>query len=87
MNIETITGIAASICTAASLLPQLFKVLKEKKAEDVSLGTLAVLFAGISLWICYGFLKNDLIIIISNCFSLAVNMLLTVFALRYKHNK
>jgi MtN3 and saliva related transmembrane protein len=87
MNIETITGIAASAFTAASLLPQLVKVLKEKKAENVSVWMLLVLFTGLSLWVYYGFLKNDLIIIISNSFSVVVNMLLTAFTLKYKHNK
>jgi len=51
MNTETIIGIAASACTAASLIPQLAKVLKEKKAENVSLVMLVVLFVGLGLWV------------------------------------
>jgi MtN3 and saliva related transmembrane protein len=43
--------------------------LKEKKANDVSLGMLAILFAGLGMWIYYGYLKKDLIIIIANSFS------------------
>ena len=84
MTIETVTGIAASICTAASLVPQLFKILKEKKAENVSLSMLLILFAGLGLWIYYGILKEDLIIIISNSFSFAINILLGVFSIKYK---
>ena len=87
MNTETIIGIAASAGTAASLVPQLAKILKEKKAEDVSLGMLLVLFIGVGLWIYYGILKHDLIIIISNFFSLIMNSLLTVFSLKYKGTK
>lgn len=84
MNNVTLTGIAASIFTAASLLPQLTKVIKEKKAEDVSLWMLLVLFVGLGLWVYYGFLKNDMIIIISNLFSFIVNILLAGFAIKYK---
>jgi MtN3 and saliva related transmembrane protein len=84
MYTETITGVAASVCTAASLLPQLTKVLKEKKAESVSLGMLLVLFAGLGLWIYYGILKKDFIIIISNSFSFIVNVLLCIFTIKYK---
>lgn len=87
MNTETIIGVAASACTAASLIPQLTKVLKEKKAENVSLWMLLVLFVGLGLWVYYGILKNDLIIIISNSISFTINLLLAVFAIKYKKQK
>lgn len=70
------TGVAASAFTAASLIPQLVKVLKERKAESISLGMLLILFVGLGLWVYYGMLKSDLIIIISNSFSFVVNILL-----------
>ena len=84
MNTETIIGVAASACTAASLIPQLTKVLKEKKAENVSLWMLLVLFVGLGLWVYYGILKDDWIIIISNTFSFIINVLLAIFAIKYK---
>ncbi|MEO5891423.1 MAG: SemiSWEET transporter [Ferruginibacter sp.] len=84
MDLTSVTGIAASIFTAVSLLPQLVKLLKEKKAEDVSLGMLAVLFAGLGLWIWYGSQKNDWIIIIANSFSFILNLILAFFAMKYK---
>ena len=86
MSTETFIGIAASACTAASLIPQLVKVLKEKKAENVSLLMLVILFIGLGLWIYYGILKEDMIIILSNSFSFFVNILLAVFAIKYKKN-
>lgn len=86
MGIETIIGISASVFTAISLLPQLFKLLKEKKGGDVSLGMLGVLFTGLCLWVWYGFLIKDWIIIISNSFSLLVNGLVVIFTLKYKNN-
>lgn len=84
MNIVSLVGIAASICTAISLLPQLIKVIREKEAGDVSIWMLIVLFLGLGLWIFYGVIKNDLIIIISNSFSLAVNIILFGYAMKYK---
>ncbi len=84
MHTDTVIGIAASACTAASLVPQLTKVLKEKKAENVSLWMLLVLFIGLGLWIYYGILKEDLIIIFSNSFSFIVNVLLVIFTIKYK---
>ncbi len=84
MTNVNLVGIAASICTAASLLPQLYKTIKEKKAESISFAMMAVLFTGIGLWVYYGCLQKDLIIIISNSFSGIFNLLLIYFVLKYK---
>ena len=84
MDTTQIIGIAAGICTATSLLPQVIKTFKEKKAEDVSLMMLLLLQAGLILWIIYGFKREDLPIIITNCFSLLVNITMVVLRIRYK---
>ncbi len=84
MSFTQIIGISASVLTAVSLIPQLVKLLKEKKAEDVSLFMLGILFAGLGLWAWYGFLKNDWIIIVSNSFSFGINLVLAYFTLKYK---
>ncbi len=86
MNVTTITGLVASIFTGVSLLPQLIKLLKEKKAEDISFGMLATLFLGLCGWIVYGVMKEDWIIIISNAFSLTVNILICIFSFKYKQS-
>ncbi len=84
MSFQSIIGIIASVFTACSLLPQLVKLLKEKKAENVSMGMLLVLFVGLAFWVYYGVLKSDLIIIISNAFSLVVNVTVMIVSLKYK---
>ncbi|MFL5811398.1 MAG: SemiSWEET family sugar transporter [Flavisolibacter sp.] len=85
MDWTQIIGLGAGILTASSLIPQVIKTLKEKKAEDVSLIMLFVLQSGLILWIVYGFKKDDLPIIATNCFSLLVNI--TMVALRIKYRK
>ena len=86
MSLIQVIGIAASILTAISLLPQLIKLIKEKKAENVSLGMLLTLLCGLALWIYYGVLKEDWIIIISNSFSLLINIVVSSLALKYKNS-
>lgn len=78
-------GIGAGIFTAFSLLPQLYKIVKEKKAEDISYLMLFILLTGIGGWIWYGVLKNDYPIIITNSFSFIVNIIIIFFSVRYKH--
>jgi MtN3 and saliva related transmembrane protein len=84
MSTTTLIGIGASAFTAVSMLPQLFKIIKEKKAENISLLMLAVLFTGLVLWIVYGIKKDDLIIIIANSFSLFINGIIFCLTLKYK---
>ena len=79
-----IVGLAAGICTSISLLPQLFKLLKHKKADDISLFYLIILFIGLGLWIWYGFLREDIPIIATNGFSLVINGIVIVLGIRYK---
>jgi MtN3 and saliva related transmembrane protein len=80
-------GIAAGACTAISMLPQLIKIIKDKKANDISFFMLLILFAGVAGWIWYGILKTDYPIIITNSFSLIVNVLIICFSLKYKNKR
>jgi MtN3 and saliva related transmembrane protein len=80
-------GIVAGLFTATSLLPQLIKLIREKKAEDISLFFLIILFCGVGLWIWYGILRKDIPIIATNAFSLLVNILMIVLGIKYKKEK
>jgi MtN3 and saliva related transmembrane protein len=84
MNWTQVIGLAAGVCTAISLVPQVVKTIKEKQAEDVSLTMLLVLGTGIVLWIIYGIKRNDFPIIITNSFSLLVNITMTFLRIKYK---
>lgn len=82
-NWTEITGLAAGILTASSMVPQVIKTLREKKAEEVSLFMLLVLLAGLVLWIVYGIKRQDLPIIATNCFSLLVNITMVILRIKY----
>ncbi|WP_294272791.1 SemiSWEET transporter [uncultured Chryseobacterium sp.] len=81
---ENILGIIAGVFTSASMIPQLVKVLKEKNVEDLSWITLLVLITGVSLWVWYGILKDELPIIVSNAFAVLVNISLLTCYLIYR---
>lgn len=84
-NFNLIIGITAGTLTAISMLPQVFKTLKTKKAENVSPVMLVVLICGVALWALYGILKNDIPIIITNGFSMLVNIFMLF--LRWKYSR
>ena len=81
MEITQITGIAAGVITCFSMVPQLVKVIREKKADDVSPWMLIILIFGLAMWVTYGIMKKDWPIIITNAFSCVLNI--TVLILRY----
>jgi MtN3 and saliva related transmembrane protein len=87
MDLTQVTGIVAGIFTASSLLPQVIKTLKEKRAEEVSKAMLGTLMCGVSLWIVYGFMRGDLPIIVTNCFSLMVNITMMTLRIKYGDRK
>jgi MtN3 and saliva related transmembrane protein len=81
---ENLLGIIAGILTSVSMIPQLIKVLKEKNAEDLSWTMILVLISGLSLWVWYGFIKDELPIILSNIFAVIVNIVLLICCIIYK---
>jgi MtN3 and saliva related transmembrane protein len=85
--VTKIVGIAAGIFTGSSMLPQLIKIIQEKKASQVSVSMLLILIAGLGLWVWYGFLKEDWPIIATNLFSLVVNLTMMFLRYKYRNNK
>lgn len=84
ISFDNIIGLAAGIFTGVSMLPQLIKIIKQKKAQEVSLAMIGVLLTGLGLWVYYGFLKQDFPIIITNAFSFCISSFVLFFTLRYK---
>src|SRR4051812_14834178 len=70
MDMTTTTGVLAACCTTASYFPQLKKCWETEETGDLSLGMLLTLFAGLSLWIVYGVLRSDAVVLIANAVSL-----------------
>lgn len=79
-------GLIAGVFTALSLLPQLIKIMKEKKS-NISIYMLLVLITGLGLWIYYGCLIKDFPVIVTNSFSLFINLLVLNFTIKYKKRK
>ncbi len=84
MNLITILGLTAAICTTISFLPQLIKTIKTKHTKDLSLGMYSVLALGIFLWFVYGILIEDLPVILANGITLIFTVAMLFFIIRYK---
>jgi MtN3 and saliva related transmembrane protein len=82
MNFTTLIGLLAAFCTTVSYYPQLKKCWATGSAGDLSLKMFVTLAAGVGLWIIYGFLKSDFVIIIANAVSFVLLMGILYFKLR-----
>lgn len=84
MKTNDLIGTIAGIMTSISMIPQLLKVLKEKKVENISLLMLIVLLLGVCLWVVYGIMNEEWPIILSNGFSVLVNSILIIYYFVYR---
>jgi MtN3 and saliva related transmembrane protein len=70
----TIIGGCAAFGTTAAWLPQVLKTWKTRSAEDFSWPYLAMFSSGVALWLVYGALRKDAVIMAAN----AITLLLVV---------
>ena len=77
----TVIGLAAAVCTTAANMPQLKKAWITRQTDDLSLKTLLLFAGGLVLWVVYGVLQMDIVIILANCISLALAVALVYLKL------
>jgi MtN3 and saliva related transmembrane protein len=82
MDINTVVGSVAAFCTTVSYFPQLKKCWTTGSASDLSLKTFLILTSGVALWIVYGVLEKDSVIIAANGVSLCCLLAILFFKLR-----
>ncbi len=62
----TVIGILAACGTTASWVPQAWKTMRTRKADDFSWGYLALFTGGVALWAVYGAARGDLTVFGAN---------------------
>jgi MtN3 and saliva related transmembrane protein len=82
MDTTTAVGVIAALCTTVSYFPQLTKCWRTGRSDDLSLAMFLTLFAGITLWVVYGALRGDAVIIAANSVSLCFLTGILFFKLR-----
>ncbi len=78
-----ILGLIAGALTVGASLPQIFKIARSKKTDELSLPAYIVLNIGIFLWIIYGFLTNQIALIIPNIVFQVFNLIILYFKIKY----
>ena len=81
-NFMSVIGALAAICTSLSYLPQVSKALPRGSTGDLSFKMLAVLTTGLALWVGYGVVKGDWILVLANSVGGALSATVLVCKLR-----
>lgn len=80
-----VLGYVAGLITAFTFFPQVVKTWKTKSAKDVSLAMFVIALTNQILWLAFGVLRNDPVIIITNAVMLVMTTLM--ISLKLKYNK
>ncbi|HWD49727.1 MAG TPA: SemiSWEET transporter [Rhizomicrobium sp.] len=81
MQIATILGAVAAICSTISFAPQAWKVIRTRSTKDISTGMYLFTVAAFAGWTGYGILLRQWPLIASNTICFALSMFILVMTL------
>ena len=71
MNMQNL-GLVAGVLTTAAWLPQIARTWRSRSADDLSWPYLLVFSAGVSLWLLYGVLSDDVPVLLANAVTIVL---------------
>lgn len=80
-----ILGYAAGAITCLTFLPQVIKTWQSKSAKDVSLNMFLIAAVNEVMWIVYGALLDNWVIILTNVIVLSMSLTMIWLKFRYNH--
>ena len=85
--INNIIGYSASITSICVTLPQTYKIVKTKSANDLSYMSIIISLISSLLWISYGILIKDYPIIITDCVMSILSILQLICKIYYDNKE
>ncbi|MDQ6668585.1 MAG: SemiSWEET family transporter [Thermoproteota archaeon] len=83
---DSLIGISAAFLTTLSFLPQIVKAYRTRRMKDVSRYLIFLFSAGSLLWISYGIIHHDLVIVGANVTAAVFNLVLLYYSFVYGSN-
>ena len=78
------TGYAAAFLTTVSFLPQVVRIWRTKKSDDLSLPAFSAFSLGVLCWLVYGIAKGMKPVIAANVVTLFLALAVLILAWRYR---
>lgn len=83
----TVIGYIAGSLTTISFFPQLIKIFRNKKADEISFAMYSVITLGMILWIVYGLYLKSVPIIVANTISTMATIMIMILTIIYHQGK
>lgn len=83
MSGAEILGYAAGAVTAFTFMPQVIKTWRDKSARDISLNMFLIAFINEIMWLVYGFMIDNFVIILTNAVMLLMSGIMIALKLKY----
>jgi MtN3 and saliva related transmembrane protein len=81
---EALGGIAA-VCTTVAFAPQLIRVWRMRRADEISLATFLLFSLGTVFWIAYGVLIGSIPVLLANVGILGLALAILVLKIKWEH--
>ena len=86
MNSYDSIGYTAVFVATVSILPQIIQMIKTKKVEDINRCFFLLMALSEVLYVCYGVLKNDYVMIASTIPPIISHIIVILLHCKYKSN-
>ena len=87
MDFVTIMGLVAATLTTIAFIPQAIKIIKTKKTDDLSFLTYLMMSIGLTLWLIYGIVINNLPLIVANSITVPLNYFILYYIILNERKK
>ena len=84
MTAIEILGLAAGTISSITFLPQVYKTWQTKKAGDLSMSMMVIVFTSTIIWLIYGISLQLMPVIICNGIIMLLSALLIYFKITFK---
>lgn len=75
-------GYVAAFLTTASFLPQAIKTIRSRDTEGISVLMYLGFTTGVFLWMVYGFVRADIVLIAANALTFVLALPILIIAMR-----
>jgi MtN3 and saliva related transmembrane protein len=87
LDLVTIIGYLAALCSTTSFAPQAWRIIKTRDTSAISMRMYLITVVGFALWLAYGLLKGEWPLILTNGICLALSAFILAMKLLPQRKK
>ncbi|GBL46001.1 hypothetical protein SFMTTN_1813 [Sulfuriferula multivorans] len=77
-------GLLAGALTTVAFIPQVIKIWRSKKADDISISMFLIFTIGVALWMVFGIQIGSLPVTLANAVTMVLALVILILKYRYR---